>query len=94
MTMIRNVILRVIYLAVSLLHIAVSLIVGISAWIFYALAGLLLLVTICCFLMGVESGDGIRHMLAGCGILFAIPLTASLIDAMLEVAAEAVSERM
>lgn len=94
MAVIKRTIFRIIYLMVSVLHIAVSLIIGVSAWIFNLLAGLLLAVTVCCYFMGIESGLEIKQMLIGCGILFAIPVAANFIGAVLAVTKEIIADNL
>lgn len=94
MAIIKRTIFRIIYFMVSVLHIAVSLIIGASAWGFNLLALLLLAVTVCCYFMGIESGTGIKHMLIGCGILFAIPVAANFIDAVLVVTKEIIADHL
>ena len=65
-----------------------NLIIRISDWIFYVLGGLMLLTTVLCYYMQIESGEGLRQMLIASGTMFLIPQAAGMVAGALEVAGE------
>ena len=92
--MIIRMILIPIYVVVTVLRIGLSLILKLSDWIFYLLGILFLLVTACCYYMQIESGEGLKHMIIGSGIMFLIPQVATLLTGVLEVAGEVIGDRI
>ena len=90
--------IRILLLPVYIILLAVRLVIDmmlrLSAWIFYAIAGLFLLTTICCYYMQLESAENIRSLLISCGMLLIIPQGASIIAGILEVTTEIVGDRM
>ena len=92
--MIIRIILIPIYMVVTVLRIGLSLVVKLSDWIFYLLGILFLLVTVCCYYMQIESGEGLKQMIIGSGIMFLIPQVASLLTGALEVAGEVIGDRI
>lgn len=92
--MIIRCLLTPVYILVGIIRLAVDIISRLSGWIFGALAGLLLLVTLLCYFFGLEDGAEIRHMLIGCGILFLIPQIAAVLSAMLEGLTEIIGDHI
>lgn len=48
----------------------------------------MLLTTVLCYYMQIESGEGLHQMIIGCGIMFLIPQAAAMVAGLLEVAGE------
>jgi len=92
--MIIKILLMPLYIILLLFRIAVDMVLRLSAWIFYALAGLFLLTAICCYYMQIESAVGIRQMLISSGIMLILPQVVTAISAVLEVAAEILGDKI
>lgn len=92
--MITKCLLTPIYIIVAIAKCAVDILSRLSTWIFGVLAGMMLLVTLLCYLFGLESGDSIRHMLLSSGIVFLIPQVISIISTLLEVLAEVIGDHI
>lgn len=92
--MIIKILLMPLYIILLLFRIAVDMVLRLSAWIFYVLAGLFLLTAICCYYMQIESTVGIRQMLISSGIMFILPQAVTAISAVLEVAAEILGDKI
>ena len=86
--MIIKALLMPVYLVILIIHLAVSLALKMSAWIFYLLGGLFLLTTICCYYMQLEIAVELRRMLICSGVMFMIPQIATMLSVFLEVAIE------
>ena len=83
-----------IYIIVLLLSVILNLVLRLSAWVFYVLAGLFMIVTVCCYYMQIETGDELRRMLICCGVLFILPQAAEMLSAVLTVSAEIIGDRI
>ena len=92
--MITKCLLTPIYIIVAIVKCAVDILSRLSTWIFGVFAGMMLLVTLLCYLFGLESGDSIRHMLLSSGIVFLIPQVISIISTLLEVLAEVIGDHI
>jgi len=92
--MIIKILLMPLYIILLLFRIAVDMVLRLSAWIFYALAGLFLLTAICCYYMQIESAVGIRQMMISSGIMLILPQAVTAISAVLEVAAEILGDKI
>jgi len=92
--MIIKILLMPLYIILLLFRIAVDMVLRLSAWIFYALAGLFLLTAICCYYMQIESAVGIRQMLISSGIMLILPQVVTAISAVLEVATEILGDKI
>ena len=92
--MIIKILLMPLYIILLLFRIAVDMVLRLSAWILYALAGLFLLTAICCYYMQIESAVGIRQMLISSGIMLILPQVVTAISAVLEVAAEILGDKI
>lgn len=92
--MIRKILLAPIYTVLLILRIGINIMLQISSWVFYLLGGLLLLATVCCYYMQIESAEGLRSMIVGSGIFLIIPVGASMLSGVIEVAEEIVRDRM
>lgn len=77
-----------VYFILMFLRLITEIVLRLSAWIFYLLGALFLLVTIMCYCMQIETSEGLRRMLIGCGVFILIPQAAEFLSAFLEVAAE------
>lgn len=92
--MILNIILIPIYALLAAVHIALSLILKLSDWVFYLFGGLFVLVTILCYFMQLEDQSELRRMLIASSSLFIIPLAANLFDGMLQVMIETIGSKI
>ena len=92
--MITKCLLTPIYIIVAIVKCAVDILSRLSTWIFGVLAGMMLLVTLLCYLFGLESGESIRHMLLSSGVMFLIPQIVSIISALLEVLTEVIGDHI
>ena len=92
--MIIKALLMPIYVVILIIHLAVSLALKMSAWIFYLLGGLFLLTTICCYYMQLETVAELHRMIICSGVMFMIPQIATMLSVFLEVAVEALGARI
>lgn len=92
--MITKIIFIPLYIIVLIIRIILDVILRLSAWIFYTVAGLLLIVTVFCYCMQLESPAGIRQMLIGCGTILVLPQAATIFSALVEFTAEVLRERI
>jgi len=92
--MIFKVILIPVYAMLAAVHIALTLILKMSDWIFYLFGGLFLLVTVLCYFMQLEDQPELRRMLIASSSLFIIPLAANLFDGVLQVMIETIGSKI
>ena len=92
--MIIKALLMPVYVIILIIHLAVSLVLKMSAWIFYLLGGLFLLTTILCYYMQLETAGELHRMLICSGVMFMIPQIATMLSVFLEVAVEALGARI
>jgi len=90
--MIIRCILTPLYIIVGIIKLIVDVLNRVSGWIFGALAGLLLLVTVLCYFFGLERGAELRHMLISCGVIFLIPQIMTVMSALLDVLTEIIGD--
>lgn len=92
--MILRIILIPVYALLAAVHIALTLILKMSDWIFYLFGGLFVLVTVLCYFMQLEDQSELRRMLIASNSLFIIPLAASLFDGVLQVMIETIGSKI
>lgn len=92
--MITKCLLTPVYIIVAIVKCAVDILSRLSAWVFGVLAGIMMLVTLLCYLFGLESGDSIRHMLISSGVVFLVPQVISIVSALLEVLTEVIGDHI
>ena len=92
--MILKIILIPVYALLAAVHIALTLILKMSDWIFYLFGGLFVLVTVLCYFMQLEDQPELRRMLIASSSLFIIPLAANLFDGVLQVMIETIGSKI
>ena len=92
--MILRIILIPVYALLAAVHIALTLILQMSDWIFYLFGGLFVLVTVLCYFMQLEDQPELRRMLIASSSLFIIPLAANLFDGVLQVMIETIGSKI
>ena len=83
-----------IYIFVLLVRIALDMLVRVSEWVFYAIGGIMLLTTIFCYYMQLESSAELHRMIVCCGVMFLLPQAVSLLSGALAVATEILGDRI
>ena len=87
--MLKKTIGSILYLAITVIRIALSAVRRISEGFFCFFGGLFLLTTLLCYYFQLESGESLRHMIICSGILLLTPQAAEILETMLELAAKA-----
>ena len=89
-----KIILIPIYVVLIVIKTVLGLLIRLSDWVFYAIGGLLLLVTALSYYFGLESGDSIRNMIIGSGTFLLIPQAAGLIEGFMEFCTMIIGDKM
>jgi hypothetical protein len=92
--MIFRIILIPIYIIVGFVRISVEVISRLSCWIFYLIAGILILTAVLSAGFGTEDGEGVKQLLIGSGVFLLIPQIVTVFSVLLELLSEMIERRI
>ena len=92
--MLLRVLLIPAFIALTALKLVIDLVLRLSAWVFYLMAMMILLVAFFSYYMQLETAESIKQMVISAGMLLIIPQGTTLLAGVIEVAAEIVGDRI